>query len=81
MPTYDYRCEANGKTVEVNHSMQTSLATWGDVCHASGQTLGDTDADAPVHRLANGGQVIRRGSLGETTPACGAPRCCGGGCG
>jgi len=29
MPTYDYRCDANGKTVEVIHRMSEQLNTWG----------------------------------------------------
>ncbi len=76
MPTYDYRCEANGKVVEVKHGMQEVINTWGELCGRLGIGPGDTAPDAPVAKLANGGQVVKSGSLGESKHACG-----GGGCG
>ena len=54
MPNYDYFCETNDKTVEVNHDINTKLKTWGEICFAAQIPLGDTDILAPV-RL-----VIRR---------------------
>ena len=48
MPTYDYICEHNGKTVEVYHDINTKLKTWGEVCFATQSPLGDTDVLAPV---------------------------------
>ena len=48
MPTYDYFCEDNGKTVEVYHDINTKLKTWGEVCFATQLPLGDTDVLAPV---------------------------------
>ena len=80
MPTYDYFCEANQRVVEVRHPMRETLATWGELCRRAGIETGDTPEDAPVRRLATGGQVVRASSLGESAPPCAAgPACCGGG--
>ena len=80
MPTYDYRCEANSRTVEVKHRISETVSTWGELCQLSGQDLGNTAADAPVRRLANGGQVLRSGSLGDSNaPPCSSGPCCSGG--
>lgn len=51
MPYYEYRCDANGRTVEVRHGMNERLETWGEVAAAAGLAAGDTPADAPVERL------------------------------
>ena len=51
MPNYDYFCDENGKTVEVNHSIDQKLHTWGEVCFAAQIPLGDTDVSAPVRIL------------------------------
>jgi hypothetical protein len=82
MPTYDYRCDTNGRVLEVNHRMSESLATWGEVCARAGIDTGDTPAEAPVHRLATGGNIISstsRGSGAAPAPACGTGGCCPGG--
>ena len=79
MPTYDYLCESNGRVVEVKHRMSESLSTWGELCSQAGIDRGDTPTDAPVQRLATGGQVVKRSSLGESAPSCAAGPCCGGG--
>ena len=50
MPTYDYICEANGRTVEVMHAMSVTLKTWGQVCEEAELDLGDTPPDAPVSK-------------------------------
>lgn len=78
MPTYDYRCPSNGQVVEVRHSMSERMSTWGELCALAEIDPGDTAVDAPVERLANGGQVVSRSSLGDKQPPCrtGAP-CCG----
>jgi hypothetical protein len=78
MPTYDYRCPSNGQVLEVFHAMSERIATWGELCALAGVEVGDTDPQAPVERLANGGQVVRSSSLGDKQPPCqsGAP-CCG----
>ncbi len=80
MPTYDYRCDANGQVVEVRHSMSERLTTWGELCTLAGLEPGATPPDAPVERLITGGQVVRSSSLGDAAaPACAAGPCCGGG--
>ena len=79
MPTYDYRCEANGRVVEVRHRMNETLSNWGQLCEQAGIDPGDTAADAPVQRLATGGQVVKSSSLGESAPPCASGSCCGGG--
>jgi len=79
MPTYDYFCEANGRVVEVKHRMSDTLTTWAELCEQAGIEPGDTPADAPVQRLATGGQVVKSSSLGDAAPPCAAGACCGGG--
>jgi hypothetical protein len=75
MPTYDYRCDANGQVLEVTHRMSETLATWGDLCERAGVAPGDTPLESPVHRLATGGNVISSSNLGSG-PACGTGACC-----
>ena len=73
MPSYDYRCEQNGKVVEVVHKMSEKLTTWGEVCEKANLELGDTPADTPVVRLITGGNVISSSALSNPeAPACGA---------
>jgi hypothetical protein len=80
MPSYDYRCEANDRIVEVKHRMSEKLLTWGELCTAAGIDPGDTDPATPVERLITGGQVVRSTSLGDSAaPACSSGPCCGGG--
>ena len=82
MPTYDYRCEANQRVLEVQHSMQIKLRTWGELATLAGIDLGDTPADAPIERLATGGQVVRSASLKNSLPPCQVGGgCSGGACG
>ncbi|MBK1630459.1 regulator [Thiohalocapsa halophila] len=84
MPTYDYRCEANGRVVEVSHRMSEKLATWGELCERASLDCGDTPADTPVQRLATGGNLIGSNNLGsgfDPAPACGAGGCGTGMCG
>ena len=82
MPTYDYRCEANGRVVEVIHRMSEEMRSWGELCAKAGIDPGDTPADAPVSRLATGGNVVSAGSLGGNVPPCSAGGGCpSGGCG
>jgi predicted nucleic acid-binding Zn ribbon protein len=84
MPTYDYRCEANGRIVEVNHRMSEKLSTWGELCERASLDCGDTPADTPVQRLATGGNVVGSSNLGsgfDPAPACGAGGCGTGMCG
>ena len=61
MPWYEYRCEANGKTVEAMHGMSREIATWGELCEVSGEAVGDTDPKAPVSKLFNASLAISNG--------------------
>ena len=87
MPTYDYRCPANGEVLEVEHKLAEKLATRGELCARTGRAPGSTPPGAPIERLITGGNVVRAGALGSTrerpcdTGPCGAPVCGGGGCG
>ncbi len=78
MPTYDYRCDANDRVVEVRHGMNEEIRTWGELCARAGIETGDTPPDAPVRKLATGGQVVNASSLGSGS-ACDTGGCCGGG--
>lgn len=51
MPSYDYFCDQNGRTVEVNHPMDAELKTWGEICYAAQLPLGDTEFNTPVRKL------------------------------
>lgn len=51
MPSYDYFCEANGRTVELSHPLHAELRIWGEVCYVARIPLGDTDPAAPVRRV------------------------------
>ena len=53
MPTYDYFCEANGRTVEAGHPISVTLKTWGEICYVARIPLGDTDPLAPVQKLVS----------------------------
>lgn len=81
MPTYDYRCEANGRVVEVHHAMSARLETWGELCAAAGIEPGDTSLGAPVSKILSGGNVVRSEHLRFNGAPCemgGA--CCGAKC-
>ncbi len=81
MPTYDYRCAANGAVIEVHHRLSETVRTWGELCALSGHATGNTPPDAPVEKLATGGQVVRPGSLKNPEPPCGGGGCGAGRCG
>jgi hypothetical protein len=51
MPRYDYHCDANGKTIEVIHSINERMTTWGELCARSGLEPGDTDLAAAVRKV------------------------------
>lgn len=81
MPTYDYHCETNGRTLEVNHRMSEALHTWGELCAKAGIEPGDTPLDAQVSRMATGGNFIGAsagtgsGSAMPPMGGCGGGRC------
>jgi len=51
MPTYEYRCPENGRTVEVIHGMTQRVETWGLLCKLAGIPTEDTSPNAPVEKL------------------------------
>ena len=76
MPYYEYQCTANGRTLEVRHSMSDSLSTWGELARLAGAELGETPEDAPVERLMSAPVPIT-GSGGDTGfQGCGAGCAC-----
>jgi predicted nucleic acid-binding Zn ribbon protein len=77
VPTYEYRCEANGAVIEVQHKMAEQVRTWGDLCERAGIARGRTNPKAPVEKLMSAGFV----GTGAKPTACDAPVCGGGGCG
>ena len=79
MPTYEYRCEKNGRLVEVRHSMAERLSSWGELCARAGISPGKTDPKAPVQKLISAG-FVRAGS-GGSEPECAQPGCGSGFCG
>jgi len=80
MPTYDYRCVANGRVVEITHRMNEQVTTWGDLCSRIGIELGETPAETPVTRMATGGNLIKSiGVKSNFTPSCSTGSCCAGG--
>ncbi len=80
MPTYDYRCDAAGRTVEVRHPMNARPRTWGELRMLAGLGPDDVPADAPIERLLTAGHVVRSDSLGSgAAPPCATGPCCGGG--
>jgi hypothetical protein len=83
VPYYEYRCAANGRTVEVRHAMSEHLETWGEVADAAGIERGDTPAAAPVERLMS---VASVGSASDSASSAAGPgpgpgfQGCGPGC-
>ena len=51
MPSYDYYCDLNGRTLEVSHPMSLTLKTWGDICDVTQIKVGDTPKEAPLRRI------------------------------
>lgn len=78
MPTYDYFCESNGRTVEVSHRMAEQLSSWGELCERAGIDAGRTDRKTPVRKLISGGAVLT-GKSAASAPPCETGMCCGGG--
>ncbi len=80
MPTYDYRCEANARIIEVRHGMNEIVRNWADLCARAGIEPGDTPGDAEVVRLITGGHIITHTGSGDPMP-CGNGACGSGLCG
>ncbi|MBX3321496.1 MAG: hypothetical protein KF757_00755 [Phycisphaeraceae bacterium] len=51
MPQYEYRCPANQRLVEVEHSMSDEIRTWGELCTLASIDPGPTPASEPVEKV------------------------------
>lgn len=51
MPRYEYLCPRNGQVVEVEHGMNQTLKTWGELCKLAWMKAGDTPLDEPIEKL------------------------------
>lgn len=51
MPVYEYHCDANGRTIEINHPVDMKISNWGELCYAAQMDFGDTEPLAPVKRI------------------------------
>ncbi|MEO1128891.1 MAG: zinc ribbon domain-containing protein [Planctomycetota bacterium] len=71
MPLNDYRCPANGRTVEVQHSMRASISSWGELCRLAELDPGDTPEHSAVQRVVTVPAVFTK--PGDP----GAGGCCG----
>jgi len=81
MPTYDYRCPANGQVVEVKHRINDAIHTWGELCAAAGIDPASTPTDSPVEKILSASSFVKSNSLGSEPPCKTGPCCGGGGCG
>lgn len=83
MPWYEYRCTANGRTLEAMHGMSDEVTTWGALCERAGEDPGDTDLSSPVEKVFNASLSIAKGTPTGIDPARGgdAGGSCGAGCG
>jgi len=80
MPVYDYRCDANGRTLELSHGMSERVMTWGELCERLGIDPGNTRRAEPVRKLISSGGVVKSTNLGSgEAPPCASGPCCGGG--
>lgn len=81
MPMYEYRCESNGRLVEVQHRMDERLLTWGELCERAGISTERTDPQARVEKLMSAGFINAGDAPQEYGGGCEAPQCGMGGCG
>lgn len=85
MPTYEYKCEANGRVVEVSHKMAEQIQTWGELCVRAEIQPDSTDPKTPVTKLMSAG-FVNTGSTSRSEtmpemPGCGSGMCGSGMCG
>ncbi len=59
MPVYDYFCPSNNQKLEVSHSMNLEVLTWGQLCSIAKCELGETPADAIVRRLLSAPRLMK----------------------
>jgi hypothetical protein len=77
MPSYEYLCGANGRTLEVRHAMAQRLETWGELSDLAGADPGETPLDAPVERLMSAPVPLTGSGEGPADTGFGG---CGAGC-
>lgn len=58
MPIYDYFCPSNNQKIEVLHSMNDEVKTWGELCKLAKIEPGNTPEDVPVKRLFSPPKLI-----------------------
>jgi hypothetical protein len=80
MPWYEYRCEANERTLEVMHPMGACPSTWGELCALADEAPGDTDPSSPVEKAFNANLAIA-GATRMTSPDPTREGPCGPSCG
>ena len=51
MPLYEYRCDANGRTVEAVHDVALAPRNWGELCFVAQIDPGETDPAEPITRV------------------------------
>ena len=80
MPTYDYHCAGNQRTISVQHGMKESISTWGELCQRTAEDPGKTPLDTPIERVISGGIALPIASPAPQLPmagCCGNPSGCG----
>ena len=84
MPTYDYRCEANGRIYEVKHSISQNITNWAELCDVGDLDPEDIPVDASVRKVISmTGGVVGSDTLRnpEAPPCATGAACPSGGCG
>ena len=77
MPTYQYYCTENHRTLEVIHGMSATVETWGELCAIAEADVGDTPAQAPVEKLMGTGMVLAKKPDPGSAPPAGGCGCSG----
>lgn len=65
MPTYDYHCAVNDRTVQVIHRMTHDVTTWAELCALARIEPGETPANSPVAKVHLGTARLHRQNLGS----------------
>ncbi len=58
MPIYDYFCPTNNQKLEVWHSINENITTWGQLCKLAKCDTGDTPENTPVKRMISAPRII-----------------------
>ena len=78
MLTYTYYCEANKRTIEVAHSMNDNISSWGALCQLAGIEVGNTPPNSPITAIISGGYLALSSRDKDTPPdsCCARPDSC-----